>query len=445
MRAAFWILLTITLAPHPARADGSRPLTAADAAAGKPLYLRECSGCHGERGDGSGPAADFVDPRPRDFTKRVFKLRTTPSGQPPATDDILRTIERGIPGTAMPSFGFLPATERRQIAAYVLRLADLLDEPEPNAIPDVGSAPNTTPEAVAHGKQLYADAGCASCHGDSGKGDGPSAAELKDTDGRPMKARDFTAGVFRGGGEPRDLYYRIATGMDGTPMPAYGDVIEKADMWAVVAYVHSLAVPPAHEALPADPIAGGHAVAAKYSCQGCHVLDDGKGGDVGPDLRVSGQKLREDWVRGFLAAPRAAGKIYPWRVYRMPALGLSREEVDAATRYLATVGKHAPGPLPDPATFPAGAVEEGKTLYVLRCAECHNLGKVIETPSVKQQGPDLIYVAQRLDYAWAKEWILDPRKIDAKTRMVMPGITPDDVEKVRMFLWKVSMETAHGG
>ena len=42
-----------------------RPLTAADAAAGKPLYLRECSGCHGERGNGAGLAADFVDPRPR--------------------------------------------------------------------------------------------------------------------------------------------------------------------------------------------------------------------------------------------------------------------------------------------------------------------------------------------------------------------------------------------
>src|SRR5512140_37204 len=83
-----------------------RPLTAAAAAAGKPLYLRECSGCHGERGNGAGPAADFVDPRPRDFTKRRFKFRSTESGQPPTTDDILRTIQRAIPGTALPSFAF---------------------------------------------------------------------------------------------------------------------------------------------------------------------------------------------------------------------------------------------------------------------------------------------------------------------------------------------------
>ena len=98
--------------------------------------------------------------------------------------------------------------------------------------------------------------------------------------------------------------------------------------------------------------------------------------------------------------------------------------------------------LPDTASFPADKVDEGKSLYVLRCAECHDLGKVIETPAVKQQGPDLINVARRIDYAWAKDWIIDPKKLDPKTKMVMPGLTPDDVEKVRMFMWKVSMEAS---
>ena len=79
---------------------------------------------------------------------------------------------------------------------------------------------------------------------------------------------------------------------------------------------------------------------------------------------------------------------------------------------------------------------------MLRCAECHNLGKVIETPVVKQQGPDLIEVARRVDYEWAKAFILDPKTFDPKTRMVMPGLTPDDVERVRMFVWKASMEAA---
>src|SRR5262249_4662218 len=129
-----------------------RPLTTVDANAGKALYLQECSACHGERGAGDGPAASFLDPRPRDFTKHVLKLRTTATGQPRTTADILRTIERGIPGTAMPSFAFLPEADRRKIAAHVLRLADLLDEPEPTPIADPGAPPAATVESVAQGK-----------------------------------------------------------------------------------------------------------------------------------------------------------------------------------------------------------------------------------------------------------------------------------------------------
>jgi cytochrome c2 len=148
-------------------------------------------------------------------------------------------------------------------------------------------------------------------------------------------------------------------------------------------------------------------------------------------------------VRSFLAAPRDTGKIYPWRVWRMPDLKLSRDEVEVMTRYLAAVGGRQDGArpsVPDPETFAPQDVEAGKNLYVLRCAECHNLGGVIETPAVKQQGPDLINVARRIDYGWAKGWILDPRKIDPATKMIMPGITAEDAEKIRAFLWKASMQ-----
>ncbi len=436
------VLLALFVSASVAGEGGAaRPLSDADASAGKPLYLQECSGCHGERGDGAGPAADFVDPRPRDFTKRAFKLRSTPSGQPPTTADVLRTIERGIPGTAMPSFAFLSADERKKIAAYVLRVADLLDEPEPTPVADPGAPPEATPETIAHGKQFYEDAGCATCHGDAGKGDGAAAKDLKDTDGRPMAARDFTTGVYRGGGEPIDLFYRIATGLDGTPMPSYGGVLERPDLWAVVRYVGSLHTARPPEPLPADPLAAGRALVARYNCQGCHVLEDGKGGEVGPDLRLSGRKLRPEWVKAFLTAIREHGKIYPWRVYRMPRLPLAGEEVDALVRYLGAIGQRpaAPAAVPDPATFPADKVGEGKNLYVLRCTECHNLGKVVETPPIKQQGPDLIHVAGRLDYDWTKVWILDPKKIDPKTKMVGPGLTAEQVDQVQMFVWKASL------
>ena len=443
LAASLCVISTGVADEHERNAHGTaRPLTAADAAAGKPLYLRECSGCHGERGNGAGPAADYVDPRPRDFTKRRFKLRTTKSGAAPATSDILRTIQHGIPGTAMPSFAFLSDAERKDIAAYVLKLADLLDEPEPQPIVDTTNAPTTTPDTVAKGKQWYVDAECFKCHGNLGVGDGPSARDLKDESGRPIKPRDLTQGIYRGGGERTDIYTRLVTGMDGTPMPSYGEVIEGPDMWALTDYVLSLRAPSPPKPLPADPIAAGRQVAAKYSCGGCHVLDDGNGGAVGPDLRVSSQKLFPEWVRTFLKSPRDYGKIYPWRVYRMPQLGLSDAEVDVMTKYLAAMGKRQEGhiALPDPSTFPADKLAEGQLIFFLRCTECHNLGKVIGTPVAKQQGPDLIRVARRVDYEWAKSWILNPKKIDPKTRMIIPDITPEQVEAVRMFVWKTAID-----
>jgi len=425
-----------------------RPLTAADASAGKALYVQECAGCHGDRGDGQGPAADYVDPKPRNFVAGPFKLRTTPTGKPPATADILRTIERGVPGTAMPSFAFLPEADRKKIAAYVLKLADVLDEPEPVAVRvDPATAPPTTPASIAQGKELFKDAGCASCHGETGKGDGPAAGEMKDSEGQPVKPRNFTDGSFRGGSERSDLYLRLTTGLDGTPMPAYDDVLEPPDRWAVVDYVQSLASPQPAKPLPADPIQAGRIVAEKYSCRACHVLDDGKGGEVGPDFRLSGQKLNPAWVQTFLEDPRAAGKIYPWRPYRMPHLGLSPEEATVMMRYIASTGKRTDAPIvkPDPARFPAAKVDAGKTLFVVTCAQCHSLGKVVETQPINQQGPDLIRVADRVDFDWAGKWISGPKKVDPKTRMTIAPLTPDQVEEVRMFVWKAALAEPQPG
>jgi cytochrome c oxidase cbb3-type subunit 2 len=430
--------MLLSLAVH---AD-PRPLTERDLKAGRAVYLRECSACHGERGDGKGAGAAFVDPKPRDFTRKMFKLRTTTSGDAPATADILRTIERGIPGSAMPSFKFLSDEERRQVAAVVLDFAELFDQPEPTPIHDPGPPPPATAETVGKGKQVYEAMQCAACHGAGGKGDGPSAAALADDDGNPIKVRDFTSGVYRGGAERSDLYYRFTTGLDGTPMPAFADAVTDADRWALVDYIKSLEVKPSPAALPGDPIQAGRAVAGKYSCRACHVLDDGKGGTAGPDLRVSGQKLDSDWVRGFVQAPREKGKIYPWRVSRMPHLGLSAAEADVVANYLAAMGKRAPGPasLPGADSFVQAKVDEGQLIYMLRCTECHNLGHAIETPPIKQQGPDLINVAGRVDYGWARKWILDPQKVYPGTKMTVPGLTPEQVDAVRMFVWKTSMQ-----
>jgi mono/diheme cytochrome c family protein len=54
---------------------------------GRAIYFRRCSFCHGLLGDGEGPAAKYLDPRPRDFTLGTFKFRTTKSGELPTNED----------------------------------------------------------------------------------------------------------------------------------------------------------------------------------------------------------------------------------------------------------------------------------------------------------------------------------------------------------------------
>src|SRR5207245_9280645 len=99
---------------------------AADAATrehGRAVYTRRCVGCHGRDGDGNGEAATFLSPRPRDFTAAIFKFRSTPSGSLPTDADLVRTVTRGAPRTAMPTWHELPLQARRAAIALATPVA----------------------------------------------------------------------------------------------------------------------------------------------------------------------------------------------------------------------------------------------------------------------------------------------------------------------------------
>src|SRR5207244_6468746 len=125
MRLVAPLLLILTVAP--AAAD---PATA--------VYNHACAWCHGRDGRGDGPAAfsinKYLSPRPRDFTRGRFELRSTPSGELPTDEDLLGTLERGIPG-AMPSFRGLTAGERRLAITAVKRFYPAFATARPTAIP----------------------------------------------------------------------------------------------------------------------------------------------------------------------------------------------------------------------------------------------------------------------------------------------------------------------
>ena len=94
---------------------------AGNAMAGKALYELRCVGCHGEKGDGKGPAAELVVPKPRDFTTGLYKIRTS-ANKAPTDQDLFRIITDGMPGTSMPSWAVLPDKERWNLVAFLLTL-----------------------------------------------------------------------------------------------------------------------------------------------------------------------------------------------------------------------------------------------------------------------------------------------------------------------------------
>ena len=137
-------------------------------------------------------------------------------------------------------------------------------------VPDAPDAFDPTHEEhhsfLESGRRLFYEKGnCAQCHGDTGVGNGQlqsfddwtndwvktpgvnpyNPTTYQDfTDAgalppRPIKPRNLTESVYRGGGEPEELYLRIANGIEGTPMPA-APVLTPEEIWALVAYVKFL-------------------------------------------------------------------------------------------------------------------------------------------------------------------------------------------------------------
>lgn len=209
---------------------------------GRSLYLRHCAACHGEAGDGQGPAARFLDIMPRDFTRQVFKLRTTPTGSPPSVNDVYRTISLGMPGTEMPPWrNILTNEERLTLARYVLAIGEDLSSEVVSSEPVViGAETPNDAESVARGKELYTQFGCFACHGTEGRGDGPAASAMQDAWGNKIQPADFTRGYYKGGVGAKVVYRTLVTGLSGTPMPSFGAALQPEQIWDLAHYVESL-------------------------------------------------------------------------------------------------------------------------------------------------------------------------------------------------------------
>lgn len=246
----FILLIVVILIPN-------LVLAAGNAEKGKEIYNKRCWWCHGEKGAGDGPGAEFLNPPPRDFTAGVYKWKSTPFDEiVPSEQDFIRMIKggnnhnaiagwTGMNGTSMPGWAdMLSDQDTADLVAYIKGFAGLKDPEKPPI--NLSGAIKASTKSIENGKRLFKER-CSECHGEDGKGDGTK--KLKDDWGARTWPRNFTkAWTFRVSNDPKDIYTRITVGIPGTQMPSFADPrsekkLTDEERWDVANYVNSLNTP----------------------------------------------------------------------------------------------------------------------------------------------------------------------------------------------------------
>jgi cytochrome c oxidase cbb3-type subunit 2 len=222
------------------RAEQPRPV--ADKALlhhGLRVYRRLCASCHGLTGHGDGPAREYLERSPGDLSRGPYKLRSTPLGQLPLDEDLFDTITRGMGPAGMPGFQRLGERDRWAVVEHVKSLNQRFAR-EARAPITIPPPPAATAQAIERGRQAYRKAGCAECHGATGRGDGPRSAQLTDWRGHLLRPADLSSAQLIGGSEPVRIYRTLMAGLDGTPMPQGDKFFTAEEAWDVVEFIRAL-------------------------------------------------------------------------------------------------------------------------------------------------------------------------------------------------------------
>lgn len=299
----------------------------------------------------------------------------------------------------MPDFR-LSLEESKHLTAYLLRL-------RPQRSLTTGSAPSS---GDADGSALFQRLACRACHTFAGRG-GQAAPDLSLAPQRLQAAWVARYLLDPQAADPR------------SPMPRPG--IAPADASALVTYLYGgmpFSVEEKADARDEEEATRGAALFRDLACRACHRRPDEEAPErVGPDLTYIGDKLRSEWLKGFLRKPHP---VRGWLRARMPTFGLTDAEVEQATAFLATLRDQGLPPL-SPRLQTAGRasaqiIQAGARLAsrdYLSCWSCHLGGDRSPEGPADEWAPDLRLAGRRLRPGWTVRWLLDPQRLLPGTKM----------------------------
>ena len=197
------------------------PIVPPDVENGAKLYTQECAQCHGPKGLGDGPQATQLSVPVATLGLSDFSRQFTPA-------EWYAVVTRGNMEKFMPPFANLTDRQRWDVVAYAMSLS-------------------TANEVVARGREIY-EVYCTTCHGLTGKGDGPEANKLS------TELTDLTDQSIMAQRSATNLYQAISSGI--VPgMPAFDNILGDDERWALASYLRSLTFPIAGSSENAYPAA----------------------------------------------------------------------------------------------------------------------------------------------------------------------------------------------
>jgi len=297
----------------------------------------------------------------------------------------------------MPDFR-LSDEEAASLAEYLLTRRDDITTDGPEPVPSANLTQN--------GRDFFRQYACRACHHRDGAG-GRAGPDLSTVAQRlkPGWVRRFIQ-------DPQATDPLI-------PMPHLG-VGEDAAR-AITHFLFDGALPQPDAPPNSQAAARGADLFRGLGCMRCHGREDGEGArGFAPDLSGVGDKLRPEWLAGFLKRPST---VRPWLGARMPDFRLSEAEIRALVGFSGELKDGAAPPLAEQRRFQgtiSGAnVQAGRRLAsreFLSCSSCH-VGEEQPEGNPDEWAPDLRVAGRRLSPDWIVRWLQDPQRLSPGTKM----------------------------